>query len=283
MQTNLILVHSGNRFPNYINDCIELANRYNFKIHLILETKFHNLIEDKNVILVDLQQTIDDRYSNYILKNYNSEFIDGFFPRTSSRFILIDNYIKENNIESFFHIENDIAIFSNLSNIQSYLNKSKYDISIVMDNYFRCVPSIIWYRDCLATNKLANFIYYNNNIDDMQNLARFFHKNRDSVTNFPIVPLDFIDKTYNINYGNMYKEMQSIFDGAAIGQYLYGIDTLGNSPTQNTIGFINETCVFDVSKFDIELQNNRPVIHHQNTSIPINNLHIHSKNFKNIL
>ena len=283
MQTNLILVHSGNRFPNYINDCIELANRYNFKIHLILETKFHNLIEDKNVILVDLQQTIDDRYSNYILKNYNSKFRDGFFPRTSSRFILIDNYIKENNIESFFHIENDIAIFSNLSNIQSYLNKSKYDISIVMDNYFRCVPSIIWYRDCLATNKLANFIYYNNNIDDMQNLARFFHKNRDSVTNFPIVPLDFIDKTYNINYGNMYKEMQSIFDGAAIGQYLYGIDTLGNSPTQNTIGFINETCVFDVSKFDIELQNNRPVIHHQNTSIPINNLHIHSKNFKNIL
>ena len=96
MQTNLILVHSGNRFPNYINDCIELAKRYNFRIHLILEKKFHDLIKDKNVILIDLQKIIDDRYSNYILKNYNSEFRDGFFPRTSSRFILIDNYIKQN-------------------------------------------------------------------------------------------------------------------------------------------------------------------------------------------
>ena len=283
MATDILLVHSGPLFPSHINDCITLLVKQNFRVHLIIEPELNSFIKNTTINIVNINDVSDSRYSHYDILNYDTKFREGFFLRTSSRFIIIDNYAKLAGLTNFFHIENDIAVFSDLVNIQNYLEKSTYDISIVMDNYFRCVPSIIWYRDCLATNKLANFIYYNNNIDDMKNLARFFHKNRDSVTNFPIVPLDLIDQTYNINYGNMYKEIQSIFDGAAIGQYLYGIDTLGNSPTSNTIGFINETCVFDISKFNIELQNNKPIIHYNNTFIPINNLHIHSKNFKNIL
>lgn len=283
MSSDLILVHSGSYFPNHINDCISLAEKQNFRIHLILEKQFHHLILSKNVLLIDLDTVTDFRYQKYNLNNYDVNFRDGFFPRTSSRFILIDNYAKNTKLNSFFHIENDIAIFSNLEHVAYILKQSTYDTAIVMDNPLRCVPSIIWYRNDIASDRMSNFICNHNTLDDMRNLAVYFHNNRQTVTNLPIVPFDLVNNQYNINFGNMYKSLETIFDGAAIGQYLYGIDTLGNSPTSNTIGFINETCVFDVSKFHIELQNNRPIIHYNNTLIPINNLHIHSKNFKNIL
>jgi hypothetical protein len=282
MATDILLVHSGPLFPSHINDCIALLIKQDFHVHLIIEPELNSFIKNRTAInIVNINDVSDSRYGDYKILNYDTKFREGFFLRTSSRFIIIDNYARLAGLTNFFHIENDIAIFSNLSNIQDYLNKSIYDISIVMDNYFRCVPSIIWYRNCLATNRLANFIYYNNNIDDMKNLARFFHKNRDSVTNFPIVPLDLIDKTYNINYGNMYKEMQSIFDGAAIGQYLYGTDA-NNADKNTSSGFINETCVIDFSKFHIEPKP-VPKLILENFTVPINNLHMHCKNIQQLL
>lgn len=280
MPIDLILVHSGNRFPNHINQCITLAKKYNFIIHLLIDEKFNNSIVDKDIIIVNNEEIEDFRYKTYSIKNYNSYFRDNFFSRTSSRFILLDNYIYKNNIESCFHIENDIALFSNLLEVQKILEDSEYDTAIVLDNATRCVPSIIWYKDKASCNRLSSFIYENNNIDDMRNLAIYFHKNRETVTNFPIVPFDLIDPINNINYGNMYDNFQSIFDGAAIGQYLYGIDSLdGNT---NTKGFVNETCVFNASKY-ISLENSKPIFNYSNQKITINNLHIHSKNFIELL
>lgn len=281
MSVDLVLVHSGNRFPSYINDTIALTLKYNFKIHLILEQKFHNLIYHKNIKLIDVDSVIDKRYQQYTLKNYDSQFRNGFFPRTSSRFILIDNYAKQSNLKYFFHIENDIAIFSNLINIQHYLSISQFDTALIMDHPLRCVPSIIWYRDSIASNRMANHIYHNNNIDDMKNLAIYFHKNRKNVTNLPIVPFNLINYSFNINFGNLYNEFHSIFDGAAIGQYLYGIDTTDDSNI-NTKGFINETSVFNVSTANI-IMNNKPELILDSNIIPINNLHMHCKNLKQLL
>lgn len=277
MSIDLVLVHSGNRFPTYINDTITLALRYNFNIHLILEQSFHNQILNKNIRLIDLKSVIDDRYKQYTLINYDTQFREGFFPRASSRFILIDNYAKQFNLKYFFHIENDIAIFSNLINTVEYLSTSEYDTALIMDHPLRCVPSIIWYRNTIATDRMANFIYNNNNLDDMKNLAVYFYRYRKYVTNLPIVPFDLIDYSVNINFGNLYNELNSIFDGAAIGQYLYGID----SP-DNTKGFINETTIFNPAKMNI-LTDREPYLLLNSSVVPINNLHMHCKNMKQLL
>jgi hypothetical protein len=281
MVTDILLVHSGPLFPSHINDCITLLVKQDFRVHLIIEPELNSFIKNTTINIVNINDVSDSRYSHYDILNYDTKFREGFFLRTSSRFIIIDNYTKLTGLTNFFHIENDVALFSNLTSIKEYLNKSPYNISIVMDNYFRCVPSIIWYRDSLATNKLANFIYKNNNIDDMKNLAIFFHKNRGSVTNFPIVPFDLVDDSYNINYGNMYNDMKSVFDGAAIGQYLYGTDS--NNTDKNIFpGFINETCVVDFSKLHIETKP-IPKLILENSATPINNLHMHCKNMRQLL
>lgn len=282
MQINLILVHSGNIFPNHINDTIKIAKKHNFDLHLIIDKKFFHLIENKECKLEAIENLEDFRYKTYSIQNHDTNFRDNFFTRTSSRFILLDNYISKNNLYSCFHIENDIALFDNFQQIKNEIEKTDKDTALIMDHPNRCVPSIIWLKNKIASNRLGNFIYDNNKLDDMKNLAKYFLENREKIINLPIVPFDLIDKNTNINFGNYFNIFGSIFDGAAIGQYLYGIDT--EDKTKNTEGFVNETSVFKPDQYTIWFNDNKdPYIKYKNNDVKINNLHIHSKSLFKLL
>ena len=74
----------------------------------------------------------------------------------------------------------------------------------------------------------------------------------------------------------------SIFDGAAIGQFLGGIDPKNGVSKP---GFINESCLFNPSliKFTWEVDDcdrRVPYASYGNSISRINNLHIHSKNLQ---
>lgn len=280
MSVDLILVHSGNKFPFYINNTIRLAKKYISNIHIIIDQQFIDFIEDKSCIIVPSNNLEDFRYQTYNIKNYDTKFRDNFFTRTSSRFILLDNYITKNNISSCFHIENDIAVFSDLQEIKIKLDQTIYDTAIIMDHPRRCVPSIIWLKNNISSKRLANFIYDYNTLDDMKNLAQYFLQNRNLVINLPIIPFNLIDRDSNINFGNYFNIFDSIFDGAAIGQYLYGIHT--EDIDKNTSGFINETSVFKPNQYLISFKNKEPYIKYDNKQIKINNLHIHSKKIEQL-
>jgi hypothetical protein len=218
------MVHTGSNFPEYINDTIKIVEKTNNTVHLLTEKRFFPKIISTNVILVDVNFLIEKNYINYELINHNSSFMNGFWTRTSSRFILINEYIAKNNLNNVFHIENDVALFTNSAIENDYLSSSLYDTALIIDHNTRCIPSVVWYRNKISSERLSRHIISNNTVDDMKNLSIYFHKNRLKVTNLPIVPYDMIDTEYNINYGNHFEKINSIFDGAAIGQYLFGID-----------------------------------------------------------
>ena len=76
-------------------------------------------------------------------------------------------------------------------------------------------------------------------------------------------------------------KLDSISDAAAIGQYLGGIDPWHGC--HNTIGFINETCIFNPALcsfvWELDFKNRKiPYIIFKNAKYCINNLHIHCKN-----
>ena len=77
----------------------------------------------------------------------------------------------------------------------------------------------------------------------------------------------------------MHDYFNSVFDGAAIGQYLYGTEMGGDG----SIGFVNETTTFDPSLFKIVIQNKKPYWIYNNQTISINNLHMHCKNLQQLL
>jgi len=282
MKIDIILVHTGTVFPDYINDCITQLKKYQFNIHLILSECLFDHLNHSDIIVVKAEDYFDDFYNSYEIHNHDTSFRDGFWKRTSSRFFLISTYSKKNNLLSFFHIENDILMFSDLSSEKSILDNSVYDMAVVVDSERRCIPSVMYFRNSDIVQRLSMFISTNNTNNDMSNVFNFFSQNRDVVVNLPLLPNSINLNSGLINYNNLYSEMMSIFDDDAIGQYLGGIDTRSNP--RDTIGFINETTVFDVSIFDYYWVNGEPfAVIDGGEKIKINNLHIHSKDLKKFI
>ena len=117
----------------------------------------------------------------------------------------------------------------------------------------------------------------------MQNFALCYHKLK-ILDTLPIISSDlefsFNDINKNFDFYNC------IFDGAAIGQFLGGIDPRNNP--NNKIGFVNETSIVDNSKFkfiwETDVKNNLiPYILINLKKIIIINLHIHSKYLKKFI
>ena len=115
----------------------------------------------------------------------------------------------------------------------------------------------------------------------MQNFSNCYYALGKWVDTLPI----FIENNKN-DVTNMitknFKHYNAIFDAAAIGQYLGGIDP--RNQAGDTIGFVNETCVIDYSKYTFIWKNKDdlkyPYIIVNNKEYPIVNLHIHCKNLK---
>ena len=286
---DIILVHTGTVFESYINDCITQLKVFNFRVHLILSQSLLSEVNHHDIIISKAEDYLDDYYNNFILSGHDISFRDGFWQRTSTRFFLINSYARNNKLQSFFHIENDNLVFNGLDNIKQFLQSQSYDMAVVVDSEQRCIPSVIWFRDSTITQRLSEHIYNNNSVNDMTNLYNFFISNRDVVANLPILPSQVDQKhlvsttgisyTGKIDYSNFYDELQCVFDGAAIGQYIGGIDTRSNP--RETEGFVNETTIFDVSKFNFYWKNTKPYFGDE--LIPIVNLHLHSKNLKKFL
>jgi hypothetical protein len=168
---------------------------------------------------------------------------------------------------------------------------------MVQDAVNRVVPSILFFPECYDINELTKFIASSlenspNFVNDMNILGTFQNK----------YELPFEPCKGDIGQGKDKGIGESIiFDGAAIGQYLGGVDikNLGGNLDKNAIkllefnnntrGFINETCVMKPNKY----QFNKTGVIIDNLKIPVNiptckvegnarlyrvaNLHIHSK------
>jgi hypothetical protein len=296
MEINIVLIHIGTIYPDHMDDCIDQLLKFNLKVHLVISSSLVEKIKSKKIILSKVEDYTDEKYNSFFIekydKNFTENFRDGFWNSTSSRFFILENYTRKNNLQNFYHLEHDNLIFNNLENVTNILKNKNEEMFIVIDSESRCIPSIIFIKNYKILEILTNFIFNNRYNNDMENLFLFFQMNRNIVGNLPILPddhnLNLISKTgiiasNNINYSNLYKELKIVFDGAALGQYIGGIDPRNDSG--NTIGFVNETTIFNVSEVGFSWVNYKPTLNINNRIIDVCNLHIHSKNLnlKNLL
>lgn len=304
--TNLIHVHSGNMYPTYLVDTLFqsiLINGNNIEIHVILPYKFINVIE-KSLQDIDwelycnfnatkcvykLYDNIPVNISFYSLEDFDiecliidntlAEFRDGFWIHALKRFHILKEFSELYNITNFFHIENDVLMYTSFDRIIKSLDNSNIPC-MVQDSPARVIPSIVYFPSLESIRNLTSFIKYKTSMkfqNDMEILGLFEEKFK-----LPFIPLS---QTSN----------KIIFDGAAIGQYLGGIDSRNiNCPCpiecyHKTRSFINETCVFKCSDYEF----NRKYVKTNYANVPINiwitnkpkcydysiiaNLHVHSK------
>ena len=258
-----------NNLQEYIFDNIQhLKNHNNNDITVITDKKFNSLFENININIINIEDLIPD-YINMSSK-INNTYRNGFWELTSYRFKAIYEYMKQYNIINIIHIENDVVIYKNVDTIPFHnINK----LLLTMDSENRCIPGLMFIPTANILKKCLEI--FNPNLNDMQNFSNFYYNLSDYIDTLPI----FIENNEN-NITKMitknFKYYNCIFDAAAIGQYLGGVDPRNMSG--DTKGFVNETCVINYSKYTFiwKKENNKkiPYIIINNIEYPIVNLHI---------
>lgn len=210
----------------------------------------------------------------------NKLFRNGFWYLTSLRFFYIYEFMKKYNISNVIHLENDVPIYYNCNELYKYINQNF--MYIPFDSYHRNIASIVYIPNVNIYKQILE--HYNLNNTDMANFYDI-RKKTGLIQNFPI----FIESS-ELTPEQLYVSMNSkyfpfIFDAAAIGQYIGGIDTQTDS--SNTVGFINETCVIKYNNYRIWFEEvdgiKKPFIQIGDKKVPIFNLHIHSKKLINFV
>jgi hypothetical protein len=245
---NIFVITNGNLFSNF--------DKYNSDITLI----------DVN----DLNET----YNFNKLTTLNRDFRNGFWYLTSLRFFYIYEFMKQFNITDVIHLENDVPIYYNCDKLINFVDKKIY---IPFDTFNRNIASIMYIPNSdIFKLVLDKYDFNKNDMDNFSNIKKITNL----ISQFPIfikndtltAEQKFVSENSNV--------FPFIFDGAAIGQYLGGVDP--RNASEDTRGFINETCVIKYNNYKIwfEEDNNikKPFILIENNKIPIFNLHIHSKN-----
>ena len=270
----LIFVWIGSELPFWSTISINLAVK-NTKCKVYLLTTKYNTNISKECTQVELETFYNFKESNFQSKN--DKFRDGFWIKTTERFFILRDFVKYNNITSFFHAELDNLIFD-LSNLNLKLDKIGSGIFTPKDNLNRCIASLIYVNNSVIINELCDYIISNPEklSNDMLLLGAFSKYNK----NVYFLPNESVLNEYNeIDYINQ-KEIGGIFDAASIGQYLFGIDPRNSRfPIFNK--FINENAKYDLTKcnFEVSIEKNKAILNGYN----LYNIHVHSKIFKKLI
>lgn len=285
---NVVLVSIGN-FQEYILTNIKQLIRLEHKnIYVITNSQFFDKFSEyaSKIHLIDASK-LEDKFNYHQKTSMNANFRDAFWVFTSSRFFYIYAFMQKYQIEDVIHLENDVPIYYNCDTLIPLLNK-KY-LYIPMDSYNRAIASIVYIPNEKILEKILDIYEFNKN--DMENFSIISNKIPECFEQFPICHQDCCQSEEYSYVTKNYNKFGIIFDAAAIGQYLGGVDP--RNIQGDTRGFINETCVIKYNKYDFEWETDndtgirRPILvdpyMNDGKRIRIFNLHIHCKDLEKFI
>ena len=278
---NIVLCCLKN-FQEYILDNVEQLIKLGHENIYIITDPCFNIYFEKfglHIKLINVNE-LEESFNFIKHTSLDKNFRDGFWALTSLRFFYIYEFMKKYQINDVIHIENDVLLYYNCNELIDKFDKNY--MYIPFDSYTRNIASIMYIPNVDIFKKIMD--KYNFNKNDMENFSKI-KELTGLIQNLPIFVKNDNPSNEEKFVSNNSELFPYIFDAAAIGQYLGGIDPR-NSPN-NTIGFINETCVIKYNNYKIWFEEKknikRPFILIENKKIPIFNLHIHSKNLKKFI
>lgn len=278
---NIVLFCLKN-FQEYILDNIQqLINLGEKNIYVITNKCFNSYYSkfDSKIILVDPNE-LEENYHFIEKTSLDKTFRNGFWTLTSLRFFYIYEFMKKYDIQDVVHIENDVLLYYNCDKLIDKFDKSL--MYIPFDTFKRNIASIMYIPNAEVFKKIMDNYDFNKN--DMENFSNIKRKTG-LIQNFPIFAEQNEFNEEEKFVSKNFETFSCIFDAAAIGQYLGGIDPK-NDPNDTT-GFVNETCVIKYNKYRIWFEEcetgKKPYIMINNTKYEIFNLHIHCKNLKKFM
>ncbi len=287
----IVFIHLGPSLPPYASVAIQQARLFNpdCPIYLVANGEAVANFSVPEVHLVPTESLAKSGSHEAFIREARER---GFWRYVVERFFYLEELMSQHRLENVFHLENDVMLYANLNQMLPIFEKNYSGmIGATFDNDERCIAGMIYVSNLSPLSKFVQFAASHQETD-MALLGQFrkaHHKQ--FIDHLPIVipsygkehPLETNNGKKALNstdYSNHFDEFLSLFDAAALGQYVGGIDPIH---ADHDPGFVNESCVFNPSYFKIgwerdSLGREIPILYFQNEKCPINNLHIHSKN-----
>lgn len=301
---SIVFIHIGKEVPAYATVAFEQARDFNPDCHLILLAneealvKISHLEEQLNMTLVPCESLVKSaEHERFIREStLDRKWANGFWIYTSERFLYLQDLMRAYKLSHVFHMEYDNMLYANLGEMLPIFASNYPGVAGTFDNDERCIAGFIYisgvpvmdrlakcFADCASEGRVS--------FNDQNMLARFSELyGKEAIDYLPIISREYVEKNVlrsqkgqavedEERFCQHIEEFQSVFDGAALGQFLGGRDPI-HGPCLP--GFINEQCVFNPSLlgyvWEADAQNRLvPYIVYKNKKFRINNLHVHSK------
>lgn len=221
-------------------------------------------------------ETLNDPFKFAHKSTLNREFRNGFWHHASARLFVLHSFMVNYGVNNVIHIENDVLLYYNCDETLTDALHDKRQMYIPFDTYERNIASIVYIPDGETFGQILR--HYDFGKNDMFNFSDI-RKKTSLISTFPIFVArdeDDGERAFVTNNWNQFEGY--IFDAAAIGQYVGGVDP--RNIYGDTRGFVNETCIIKYNEEgEIFWRSGKPFIRLKitNVEVPIFNLHIHSK------
>lgn len=284
METNrtpLIFIYLGGQLPDYAYSSLAMACENNdVQVHLVLEIPSNRVVDQRVIV-----HYTDEFYEKSEFENFkklsllDQEFLGGFWLHTAERLFVLQQYAQFLGFERFMHAELDI-IFFDLTSLTKRIPSLLPAIYVPRDSLNRAMASLIIVTSHFALASLIEFFQYqNNDLNEMQILAQFIQNNPDLATSLPsdnalsqqVKPNDWSYLPESLSGG--------IFDCAALGQWLFGIDPKISSGFVRS-GYVNDALSVDLQDYFFLLHDDRNQLVCIGPDSKVHNiycLHVHSK------
>ena len=277
----MIYIWLGTKLPKWAFESISFTRKNNVYREIILIVNQKN---NKNLDIKLERINVDLFYINLkkldikVTKSNNLNKESNFWLFTSLRFEVLNFYIKNKNLKSFYHAEIDNLIF-NFDDLDKIFNQIGNGIFVPRDGKFRAIASFFYCnKDSCLDELLSLFSPPFNPENDMQALGMYANQSK----YFYSLSTESYDYTKNIWKIISPDITNGLFDAAAIGQYFLGIDPRNNKyePTFNL--FQNEYSKVNFEELEIVSDGLQIFLRFSKKKkfYKLYNIHIHSKEIK---
>lgn len=280
---NVVLVCVGNLQDYIFTNITQLLRLGHQNIFVLTNTNllsnFVGYNSETRVKIINVD-TLNDTFRYYEKTGLNKDFRGGFWALASMRFFYIYEFMEQYNIDDVIHMENDVVVYYNCEEITKKVGRQF--VYIPFDSLNRNVASIMYIPSSSVFKRILD--NYDYNLNDMENFSRIRSK-ANVIRNLPIFPSNNSPNAEIQFVSENFGKFGYVFDAAAIGQYLGGVDP--RNCAGDTRGFVNETCVIKYDQFNFIWENvnemKKPFILINGMKFPVFNLHIHHKNLQDFV
>lgn len=274
IRPNIVYIHLGPSLPNYLNISIAQTRLFNpdANIFILANSSAFNLkkreLSPYNVTLVDalalVPSDLRTRFNN--VSNLDRSDLSGFWFFTTARFFFLSEMMASMQLTNVIHMECDIMVYCQFSKLIGAFVSNYQTLGATFDSDSRVIPGFVWVRNHTALDSYLSYLVETpdqHGKNDMVTMANFrLHPgNSHKIKPLPIMPPKYVELHKGVvtafngavgananEYVSHFDEFgNSIFDAAALGQYLGGIDPRNDFGNIH-LGFVNEGSILNPSK-----------------------------------